>query len=249
MEESPCRQFRGDNHKVMLTMGQGTLLQIRVLTSKGISSSKGLSVTTGKRKVILLDSASNQNSPRIQHDNGDIVIPAQASQEILTPLAFQTYDLDAFDSDCDDVPSAKAVLIANLSSYDSNVLSDVPFHDTNIENDMSYQSVQETLCSEQPFVDNDIKIDITSDSNIVSYEQYLQETKNPVVQSTSSPVQQDELLMCVIEEMSSQVAKCNKVQQENIIVNETLTAELERYKEQVKLFEQRQKFELNDREK
>ncbi|GKD97565.1 hypothetical protein Tco_1381462 [Tanacetum coccineum] len=53
----------------------------------------------------------------------------------------------------------------------------------------------------------------------------------------------------VIEEMSIQVAKCNMVQQENIVVNETLTAELERYKEQVKLFEQRQKFDLNDREK
>ncbi|GKC22239.1 hypothetical protein Tco_1024389, partial [Tanacetum coccineum] len=47
---------------------------------------------------------------------------------------FQTDDLDAFDSDCDDVPSAKAVLMANLSSYDLDVLSEVPFHDTNIEN-------------------------------------------------------------------------------------------------------------------
>ncbi|GJU09878.1 retrovirus-related pol polyprotein from transposon TNT 1-94 [Tanacetum coccineum] len=148
-----------------------------------------------------------------------------------TQLAFQTDDLDAFDPDSDKAPSAKAVLMANLSSYDSDVLSEVPFHDTNIENDMSYQSVQETQCSEQPFVDNDIEINITSDSNIVFYEQYLQETENPVVQSTSSPVQQDELLMSVIEEMSSRVAKCNKVQQENLIVNETLTAELE-YKEQ-----------------
>ncbi|GJR72534.1 hypothetical protein Tco_0084899 [Tanacetum coccineum] len=128
-----------------------------------------------------------------------------------------------------------AVLMANLSSYDSDVLSD----------DISYESVQETQCSEQLFFDNNI----TNDSNIVSYEQYLQETENPVVQSTSSPVQQDELLMSVIKDMSSQVAKCNKVQQENIIVNETLTAELERYKEQVKLFEQIQKFDLDDREK
>ncbi|GKD34311.1 hypothetical protein Tco_1249820, partial [Tanacetum coccineum] len=32
-------------------------------------------------------------------------------------------DLDAFDSDCDDAPLAKAVLMANLSSYDSYVLS------------------------------------------------------------------------------------------------------------------------------
>ncbi|GJX01720.1 putative reverse transcriptase domain-containing protein [Tanacetum coccineum] len=56
-------------------------------------------------------------------DNGDTVIPAQASQAIPTPTAFQTDDLDAFDSDCDDVTSTKAALMANLSSYDSYVLS------------------------------------------------------------------------------------------------------------------------------
>nr|GEY52060.1 hypothetical protein [Tanacetum cinerariifolium] len=72
-------------------------------------------------------------------DNGDTVIPAQASQEISSPAAFQTYDLDAFDFDCDDEPSAKAVLVENLFSYDLDVLLDVLFHDTNIENDISYQ--------------------------------------------------------------------------------------------------------------
>ncbi|GKA39295.1 hypothetical protein Tco_0731846 [Tanacetum coccineum] len=107
-------------------------------------------------------------------------------------------DLDASDSDCDDAPSAKAVFMANLSSYDSNILSEVPFHDTNIENDMSYQSLQETQCFEQPYFDNDTEVDITSDSNIISYKQYLQETENPVIQSTSSSAQQDELLMAVI---------------------------------------------------
>ncbi|GJX11584.1 hypothetical protein Tco_0201443 [Tanacetum coccineum] len=138
-------------------------------------------------------------------DTWDTIIPAQASQEIPTPAAFQTDDHDAFDSDCDDVPSAKAVLMANLSSYDSDVLSEVPFHDTNIENDMSSQSVQENQCSEQPFFDNTTRIDITSDSNIISYEQYLQETENSVVQNTSYSAQQDTLLMYVIEEMSCQV--------------------------------------------
>ncbi|GJZ00249.1 retrovirus-related pol polyprotein from transposon TNT 1-94, partial [Tanacetum coccineum] len=58
-------------------------------------------------------------------DNGVTIVPAQASQEMPTPIAFQTEDLDAFDFNCDDVPSAKAVLMANLSSYDSNVLSEV----------------------------------------------------------------------------------------------------------------------------
>ncbi|GJS96459.1 hypothetical protein Tco_0803427 [Tanacetum coccineum] len=114
---------------------------------------------------------------------------------------------------------------------------------------MAFLADNRDTCSEQPSFNNDTNIDITSDSNITSYEQYLQETKNAVVQDTNSSTQQDALLMSVIEEMSSQVAKCNKVQKENKIVNETLTAELERYKEQVKNFDERQTFDLNDREK
>ncbi|GJS84718.1 hypothetical protein Tco_0751259 [Tanacetum coccineum] len=50
-------------------------------------------------------------------------------QEINTTIpqnaAFQTNDLDAYDFDYDDISSANAVLMANLSSYDSNVLSEV----------------------------------------------------------------------------------------------------------------------------
>ncbi|GJS73608.1 retrovirus-related pol polyprotein from transposon TNT 1-94 [Tanacetum coccineum] len=38
--------------------------------------------------------------------------------------AFQIDDLDAYDSDCDDISSSKAVLMANLSSYGSDVLSE-----------------------------------------------------------------------------------------------------------------------------
>ncbi|GKB41040.1 retrovirus-related pol polyprotein from transposon TNT 1-94 [Tanacetum coccineum] len=83
-------------------------------------------------------------------DNEDTFTSFQASQEFSSPIAFQTDDLDAFDSDCDDTPTTKAILMANLSSYDSNVLSEVPTHDTNLVNDMSYQSVQETQSSEQP---------------------------------------------------------------------------------------------------
>ncbi|GJT57112.1 hypothetical protein Tco_0992166 [Tanacetum coccineum] len=55
-------------------------------------------------------------------------------------------------------------------------------------------------------------IDITSDNNVISYDQYLKEN-------------------------------------ENEIVNESLTAELERYKEQIKFFRERQKFDLTDIEK
>ncbi|GJR61431.1 retrovirus-related pol polyprotein from transposon TNT 1-94 [Tanacetum coccineum] len=158
-------------------------------------------------------------------DNGDTVTISQASQEIPTPVAFQTDDLDAFDSDCDEAPYVSVVLMAKLSSYDLEVLSEVPTHDNYLDNHEIDQNVQDTQYFEQP------------------------ETENVVVQDTSSSAQQEAMIMCVIEEINNQVAKCNEVDKENKIINESLTAELERYKEQIKIFKERQKFDLNDREK
>nr|GEV53823.1 hypothetical protein [Tanacetum cinerariifolium] len=55
---------------------------------------------------------------------------------------FKTEDLDAYDSDCDDLSSAKAVVMANLLSCDSDVPSKVPYSDSS-PNDMINQDVQE----------------------------------------------------------------------------------------------------------
>nr|GEU77602.1 retrovirus-related Pol polyprotein from transposon TNT 1-94 [Tanacetum cinerariifolium] len=47
----------------------------------------------------------------------------QANQTTIpNTAAFQTEDLDAYDSDCDDVSNAKAVLMANLSNYDFDII-------------------------------------------------------------------------------------------------------------------------------
>ncbi|GKE64135.1 hypothetical protein Tco_1518296 [Tanacetum coccineum] len=54
------------------------------------------------------------------------VAEGPVTQTIITHnAAYQAYDLDAYDSDCDDFSTAKAVLMANFSSYESNVLSEV----------------------------------------------------------------------------------------------------------------------------
>nr|GEV28449.1 hypothetical protein [Tanacetum cinerariifolium] len=64
----------------------------------------------------------------------DLGIPdGQAAQTTLSnTAAFQIEDLDAYDSDCDDVSNAKAVLMANLSIYGSNVISEATVQDTNL---------------------------------------------------------------------------------------------------------------------
>ncbi|GJR32039.1 retrovirus-related pol polyprotein from transposon TNT 1-94 [Tanacetum coccineum] len=98
-----------------------------------------------------------------------------AQQTIPQNSAFQTKDLDAYDSDCDYISSAKAVLMANLSSCDSDVLSEVPYSDTYL-NDMINQDVQEMSYSEQTHIVDFPDNEITNDSNIIPYSQYLQES-------------------------------------------------------------------------
>nr|GFB18721.1 hypothetical protein [Tanacetum cinerariifolium] len=66
----------------------------------------------------------------------------QAIQKIIpNNAAFQTEDLDTFDSDCDDISNVKAVLMANISNYGSNIISEVPYSETYL-NDMENQSVR-----------------------------------------------------------------------------------------------------------
>ncbi|GJY43732.1 reverse transcriptase domain-containing protein [Tanacetum coccineum] len=175
----------------------------------------------------------------------------QAVQTIIpNNAAFQTEDLDTYDSDCDDISNAKAVLMANISNYGSDVISEVPHSETYL-NDMENQSVHAMQDFEQTpavdFTDNEIH----SDSNIIPYSQYLQETQQENVQDTNLQAQQDSMILSVIEQMSEQMInhvnnweKANKEQN-----SESVTAELERYKERVKTFEQRLNIDLSSREK
>ncbi|GJW87296.1 hypothetical protein Tco_0162636 [Tanacetum coccineum] len=55
--------------------------------------------------------------------------------------------------------------------------------------------------------------------------------------------------MSIFEDTPNIVAKCNAESIQNKNVNESLTAELERYKERVRIFKERQKVDLNDHEK
>ncbi|GKD25894.1 hypothetical protein Tco_1232108 [Tanacetum coccineum] len=103
--------------------------------------------------------------------------------------------------------------------------------------------------SEQTHLVNYLENEITSDSNIIHYSQYLLETQNAAVQDTNSSAQQDAMILSVFEQLSNQVTNCNKVNKDNLIANESLSAELERYKERVKLLEERQNMDLGTREK
>ncbi|GKE70970.1 hypothetical protein Tco_1529042, partial [Tanacetum coccineum] len=97
-------------------------------------------------------------------------------------------DLDSYNSDCDELNTAKVALMANLSHYGLDALAE-----------------------------------------------YVTESQQAAVQNSNSSAQQDALILSVIEQPKTQVTNCTKINLDNKSVNDTLTVELERYKEQVKV--------------
>ncbi|GJU79407.1 hypothetical protein Tco_1281772 [Tanacetum coccineum] len=96
-------------------------------------------------------------------------IPASQAQTVIPyNAAFQTEDLDTYDSDCGDLSTAQAVLMANISNYDSDVISEVPNSETYL-NDMDNQSVHALQDFKQSPVMDITDNEISSDSNIIPY--------------------------------------------------------------------------------
>ncbi|GJR37477.1 hypothetical protein Tco_1213161 [Tanacetum coccineum] len=73
---------------------------------------------------------------------------------------------------------------------------------------------------------------------------YVIESQQAAVHNSNSSAQQDALILFVIEQLKTQVVNCTKINLENKSVNDTLTAELERYKEQVKVLKEGQNVDL-----
>nr|GEZ69852.1 hypothetical protein [Tanacetum cinerariifolium] len=79
----------------------------------------------------------------------DLVIADGSADQTFTHNAvFQTDDLDAYDFDCDEIPSAAIILMTNLSSCDPETVSEVQYSDY-AQNDVFTQSVHELQYSKQ----------------------------------------------------------------------------------------------------
>ncbi|GJU41268.1 hypothetical protein Tco_1194225 [Tanacetum coccineum] len=216
------------------------------------SSNPRQQATINNGRVTLQPIQGRQTSVAAEEELAFLADPGipegQATQAVITHnAAYQADDLDAYDSDCDELNTAKVALMANLSHYGSDALSEVHNHD-NVNNDMTNQVVQAMPSSEQSNVVNHSETEITSDSNIIPYSQYLIESQQVAVQNSNSSAQQDDLILSVIEQLKTQVVHCTKTNLENKSVNDTLTAELERYKEQVKVLKEGQNVDLKSQD-
>ncbi|GJZ74462.1 hypothetical protein Tco_0638608 [Tanacetum coccineum] len=124
----------------------------------------------------------------------------------------------AYDSDCDDEAIANAIFMANLSPIGSlNDDTVEPHYNSN----MLSKSYDE----------------LTSNSKVISCTDYMLTIGNDEDNYVPPPIQKNDMMLSVIEQIKSQVEKCNMVNQESKSMNESLTNELERYKDRVRVLE------------
>ncbi|GJW58953.1 hypothetical protein Tco_0105684 [Tanacetum coccineum] len=165
---------RGDKVKVIL------VLVIRVMLQVMGKQCNWTSKAWYKDKAMLAEA---QEAGRILDEEqlaflADPGIPdGQAVQTIIpNNVVFQTEDLDTYHSDCDDISNAKAILMANISNYGSDVILEVP-HSKTYLNDMENQGVHAMKDFEQTpvvdFTDNEIHKKLALKEQVDSLEQNL----------------------------------------------------------------------------
>nr|GEU69198.1 retrovirus-related Pol polyprotein from transposon TNT 1-94 [Tanacetum cinerariifolium] len=181
---NPRQQATINNGRVTIQLIHGRQNSMTAGMSRQYTS--GPSGTSGKQRVIVCYNCKGEGhmskqclKPKRKRDPG--IAKTQSTQYVVTNnAAYQVDDLDAYDSDCDELNSAKIALMANLSHYGSDNLAE----------------------------------------------------------NSSSPIQQDDLILSVIEQLKTQVVNYTKINQDNKNVNDFLTAELERYKDQVRILKE-----------
>nr|GFB14850.1 hypothetical protein [Tanacetum cinerariifolium]GFB14853.1 hypothetical protein [Tanacetum cinerariifolium] len=233
---NPRQQATINNGRVTLQSIQGRQTFLAAGTSR--TYTQGASGNNfGKQRTVVCYNCKGEchmskqcTKPKRKRDDSwfkDIVLLTVITHN----AAYQADDLDAYDSDCDELNTAKVALITNLSHYGSNDLAEVHNHD-NVNNNVINQALQVMPFSEQSNIMNHSETKITSDSNIILYSQYVSESQQAAVKNSNSSAQQDALILSVIEQLKTQVVNYTKINLDNKRVNDTLTAKLERYKEQ-----------------
>nr|GFC60720.1 hypothetical protein [Tanacetum cinerariifolium] len=105
-----------------------------------------------KDKVLLVQAQANGQvllKEELEFLADPWIAETQSTQFVVTNnAAYQADDLDAYDSDCDEINSTKISLMANLSHYGFDNLAEVHNQD-NMPNNVICQDVQATSTYEQ----------------------------------------------------------------------------------------------------
>ncbi|GJX95644.1 hypothetical protein Tco_0351442 [Tanacetum coccineum] len=140
---------------------------------------------------------------------------------ITTTTAFEVSHEDAYDSDVDEAPHAAATFMANL-------MQTGPSTGQGTSNDTDFHSR-----------DSDVDSVIDDHDNTIPYHQYqLNNEVESVPTDVSSVIPGEISVITILDDLRSQLEGHIKTNEEQSFANDSLKAELERYKTQVQNLEQ-----------
>ncbi|GJX74566.1 hypothetical protein Tco_0313161 [Tanacetum coccineum] len=249
---------RGTMHGVQVQLVMG---ELRTELAMLIQVNQGrLSATTATENGVALDEDQLLFITGGQDNAIDEDVDEQPVQELALNVdnVFQADDCDAFDSDVDEAPTVQTRFMANLSSvypvydeaglsYDLDILSEVHDHDHYQDVVCEHHEEPEMHDDVQPTYVVDSHANYMSDSNMISYDQYVKDNAVLVVQSNVSSVPNDAYMM-IFNDMHEPHAQSVSHTTRNTVVDNSLTAKLVTYKEQVELYKRRARFEITERE-
>nr|GEZ94464.1 hypothetical protein [Tanacetum cinerariifolium] len=166
------------------------------------------------------------------------------SLAITTTITFEVSHEDAYDSDVDEAPHATAAFMDNLigtstgegTNNDTNFHSEVHTHNNHFFENMNHQVTQAMHQEEK--LDSDVNSDIDDYDNIIPYHQYQSNTKFENVPTKVSLMLSDQISMItILDDMRLKLKGYMNSNKEQSLVNDSLKAELERYKTQVQNLE------------
>nr|GFA80288.1 hypothetical protein [Tanacetum cinerariifolium] len=114
--------------------------------------------------------------------------------------------VDAYDLDCDDKAITNAIFKENLSPvgslnddtveprYDSGILFEVPHYDTYHDSDMLNSDIQELGYIENIVSNNESYDELTSNTNVISYTDYMLTIGNDEDYYVPSHVQKNDMM-------------------------------------------------------
>nr|GEW05530.1 retrovirus-related Pol polyprotein from transposon TNT 1-94 [Tanacetum cinerariifolium] len=161
---NPRQQATINNERVTIQPIQGRQNSLTVGMSKQYTSGPS-GTNSGKQRVIVCYNYKGEG-----HMSKQCTKPKRKRDEawfkdkyvVTNNAAYQADDLDAYDSDCDEINSAKIALMANLSHYGSDNLAEVHNQD-NVTSNVIDQDVHAISTSEQSNIMNQSETEITND--------------------------------------------------------------------------------------
>nr|GEU81483.1 hypothetical protein [Tanacetum cinerariifolium] len=187
-----------------------------VVTSRYPATNNQLRTSSNPRQQATINNGRVLQEEELEFLADPGTTESSSNQTVVTNnAAYQANDLDAYDSDCDEINFAKIALMANLSHYSSDNLAE--------SNTKS-----------------------TSDSNIISYSQYMNESQYNTVQNSTIPALHDDLILSVIKQLKTQVVNRTKINQDNKHEIESLKHTLSEHSKEKESLEQKITILKND---